>query len=137
MAQEMLSLSSEAVVRPPGGEVYAFGPVRVDVARHVVSRDGQPIALAPKTFELLLILVRSGGRALSRQELVAALWADTFVEEANLSFQISTLRRVLGVGAEQWIETVPKVGYRFTPEVTREAATTHATPCQDAACGSK
>ena len=88
MAQETLSLSSEAVVRPPGGEVYAFGPVRVDVSRHVVTRDGQPIALAPKTFELLLIFVRSGGRALSRQELVAALWADTFVEEANLSFQI-------------------------------------------------
>ena len=102
------------------------GPI--DVARHVVLRDGQPIALAPKTFELLLILVRSGGRALSRQELVAKLWADTFVEEANLSFRISTLRRVLGMGAELWIETLPKVGYRFTPKVTREAPTPMTPP---------
>ena len=88
MAQETRNLSSEAVVRPPAGEVHAFGPVLVDVARHVVTRDRQPIALAPKTFELLLILVRSGGRVLSRQELTAALWPDTFVEEANLSFRI-------------------------------------------------
>ena len=122
MAQETRGLSSEAVVRPPAVEVYAFGPVVVDVARHVVARDGQPIAVAPKTFELLLVLVRSGGRALSRQELVSALWPDTFVEEANLSFQMSTLRRVLGTGGERWIETVPKVGYRFTPEVTRDPA---------------
>ena len=83
---------------------------------------GSPLALAPKTFELLLILVRSGGRALSRQELVAALWPDTFVEEANLSFQISTLRKTLGEGAEAWIETVPKLGYRFTPTVRTEPA---------------
>ena len=122
MAQETRGLSSEAVVRPPAVEVYAFGPVVVDVARHVVTRDGQPIAVAPKTFELLLVLVRSGGRALSRQELVSALWPDTFVEEANLSFQISTLRKALGAGAEQWIETVPKVGYRFTREATPEPA---------------
>lgn len=110
-------------------DVYAFGPIRVDVARHVVTRDGQPIALAPKTFELLLIFVRSDGRALSRQELVAALWPDTFVEEANLSFQISTLRRAIGDasaavgteagGAAPWIETVPKVGYRLTAKVIR------------------
>ncbi len=72
MAQEVRSLSKEAVVRPPAGEVYTFGPIRVDVGRHVVTRDGQPIALTPKAFELLLILVRSGGRVLSRQELVAA-----------------------------------------------------------------
>jgi DNA-binding winged helix-turn-helix (wHTH) protein len=122
VAEEMRSLSPEAVVRPPGGEVYAFGRVRVDVARHLVTGDGQPIAIAPKTFELLLILVRSGGRALSRRELAAALWPDTFVEEANLSFQISTLRKALGEGAEAWIETVPKLGYRFTPPVRTEGA---------------
>ncbi len=102
-------------------DVYAFGPVRVDVARHAVCRDGRPVALAPKTFELLLLLVRSGGRVLSRQELLHALWPDTFVEEANLSFQVSTLRKALGEGADQWIETVPKVGYRFTPTTRAES----------------
>ncbi len=135
MAHGLRSLSAQAVAGPLAGEVYAFGPVRIDVARHVATRDGQPLALAPKTFELLLILVRSGGRVLSRQELIAALWPDTFVEEANLSFQISTLRRALGDaasgaaadadGAEPWIETVPKLGYRFTPAVT---ASTDARP---------
>jgi len=108
-------ISRQAVDEPSRGEIYAFGPVRVDVARHAVTRDGQPIALAPKTFELLLILLRSGGRVLTRQELQQGLWPDSFVEEANLSFQISTLRKALGEGADQWIETVPKVGYRFTP----------------------
>jgi Tol biopolymer transport system component/DNA-binding winged helix-turn-helix (wHTH) protein len=99
-------------------DVYAFGPCRVDVARHVVTRDGRPLSLAPKTFELLLMLVRSGGRALSRHQLMAALWPDTIVEEANLSFQVSTLRKVLGEGADRWIETVPKYGYRLALDVT-------------------
>jgi Tol biopolymer transport system component/DNA-binding winged helix-turn-helix (wHTH) protein len=110
-------------------DVYAFGPCRLDVARRLVSRDGRALSLAPKTFDLLLILVRSGGRVLTRQELIDALWPDTFVEEANLSFQISALRKALGDssavagaeadGASQWIETVPKVGYRFTASVLR------------------
>ena len=115
MAHELRSVSSHAVAAPLAGEVYTFGPVRVDVARHAVWRDGQPLSLAPKTYELLLILLRSGGHVLSRQELLHALWPDTFVEEANLSFQISALRKALGDGAEAWIETIPKVGYRFTP----------------------
>lgn len=117
MAHELRVVSSDVAARSREG-IYAFGPVQIDLARHAVTRDGHPVMLAPKTFELLLILVRSGGRVLSRQELLAALWPDTFVEEANLSFQISTLRKALGDGAEQWIETVPKVGYRFTPDVT-------------------
>jgi DNA-binding winged helix-turn-helix (wHTH) protein len=103
-------------------DVYEFGSCRIDVARRMVTRDDRPIALAPKTFELLLVFVRSGGQVLTRQDLLSALWPDTFVEEANLSFQVSTLRKALGDGAEGWIETVPRVGYRFTPEVTVSAA---------------
>ena len=73
----------------------------------------------PKTFDLLLFLVQSGGRALSKAELMHALWPDTFVEEANLSFQIFTLRKALGEDGAGWIETIPKHGYRFTASVER------------------
>ena len=103
----------------PPGEVYEFGPYCLDADRRVVTRQNQPVGLAPKTFELLLVMVRSQGRAISKQELMASLWPGTFVEEANLSFQVSMLRKALGNGALQWIETVPKHGYRFTADVVR------------------
>ena len=109
---------------------YEFGPYRVDVNRRQLTREDQPVALAPKTLELLLLLVRNPGRALSKQDLMASLWPDTFVEEANLSFQISTLRKVLGEGGQRWIETVPKHGYRFSAEVIviQPTELTSATP---------
>ena len=81
-----------------------------------------PLALAPKTFDLLVLLVESGGRALSKRELMQALWPDMFVEEANLSFQISTLRKALGEDGPKWIETVPKHGYRFVGLVAQVAS---------------
>jgi len=97
--------------------VYEFGPFRLDLERRVFTRDDQVLPLAPKTFDLLLLLVQSPGRAFSKQQLMAALWPDTFVEEANLSFQISALRKTLGEDGGRWIETVPKYGYRFTADV--------------------
>ena len=98
-------------------QLYDFGPYRLDLARRVFTREGRVVPLAPKTFELLHLLVESAGRAFSKQELMAALWPETFVEEANLSFQISVLRKALGKGGAQLIETVPKHGYRFTADV--------------------
>ena len=77
-------------------DVYKFGPFRMDVQRRVFTRGGHAVLLAPKTFDLLVFLVQSAGRAVSKQELMSALWSDTFVEDANLSFQISTLRKALG-----------------------------------------
>ena len=91
--------------------------------RRVLTRDDQVVPLRTETFELLLLLVRNSGRALSKQELMAALWPDTFVEEANLSFQISTLRKTLGETSSHWIETVPKHGYRFAVDVRPVAPT--------------
>jgi DNA-binding winged helix-turn-helix (wHTH) protein/Tol biopolymer transport system component len=101
----------------PDSDLYEFGPYRLDVRRRAVSRGEQVVPLAPKTFELLLLMLRNPGRALSKQELMTALWPDTFVEEANLSFQISTLRKALGEYGARWIETVPKHGYRFAGDV--------------------
>src|SRR5205814_3472723 len=98
--------------------LYDFGAYRLDPAKRLLTRGGESVTLAPKTYELLLLLVQSEGRALSKRELMTALWPDTFVEEANLSFQITTLRKALG---EEWVETVPKHGYRFTIPVTSVA----------------
>ena len=97
---------------------YEFGPFRLDLERRVLTRDDQALPLAPKTFDLLVLLVKSAGRALSKQQLMQALWPDTFVEEANLSFQISVLRKALGEDGARQVETVPKHGYRFIAEVT-------------------
>jgi DNA-binding winged helix-turn-helix (wHTH) protein/Tol biopolymer transport system component len=90
----------------------------LDSAKRVLTKDGKSVALAPKTFDLLLLFIESQGRVLTRSALISALWPDTFVEEANLSFQISTLRKALGAGGMEWIETVPKYGYRFTGPIT-------------------
>jgi len=102
--------------------LYEFGTCRVDDTQRVLTREGQRVPLPPKTFELLLFLLRHPRRAFSKQELLSALWPDTFVEEANLSFQISTLRKALGDGAADWIETVPKHGYRFAAPLNEAAA---------------
>jgi len=64
-------------------------------------------------------MAESGGRLLSKRELMEALWKDAFVEEANLSFQVTTLRKALGEEARAWIEAVPKYGYRFKAPVAR------------------
>src|SRR4051812_30274033 len=98
-------------------ELYEFGQYRLDSSKRLLTRDGETVTLAPKTYELLLLLVQSEGRALSKRELLSALWPDTFVEEANLSYQITTLRKALGEEGDHWVETVPKHGYRFTAAV--------------------
>ena len=101
--------------------VYVFGSYSLDTARRSITRQREPVTTTPKTFDLLLLLVESGGRAFSKSELMAALWPDSFVEEANLSFQISALRKVLGEDGPKWIETVPRYGYRFAAPVSLKA----------------
>ena len=103
---------------------YEFGPFRLEVAEHRLLENGRPIPLRPKLFEALLMLVRRRGFLLPKDELVAALWPDTVVEEGNLSHTISVLRKTLGDSAngERYIETVPKSGYRFIADVRDVAA---------------
>ena len=96
---------------------YEFGGYRLDPRPRVLSLRDRPIALAPKSFDLLLLLVERRGRVLERDELIRELWPDTVVEEANLTFQVSTVRKALGEDGSKWIETVPKHGYRFSGPV--------------------
>jgi TolB-like protein/DNA-binding winged helix-turn-helix (wHTH) protein/Flp pilus assembly protein TadD len=101
-------------------KIYQFGPFRVDAADQSVLRDGRPLALTPKAFDLLVLLVESNGRLLAKDELIQKLWPETFVEEVNLAQNISLIRKTLAVGFEgqPLIETVPKRGYRFRMPVT-------------------
>ncbi len=99
------------------GTVYEFGSFRLDTAKRLLTREGEHLTLPPKTFDLLLLLVESRGRVFAKKELMAALWPDTFVEDANLSFQVSALRKALGGEGAEWIETLPRYGYRFAGEV--------------------
>jgi len=100
---------------------YGFGPWRLVPAERILRRGGEIIHLPPKAFETLLLLVRHAGHLLRKEDLMKALWPDTFVEEVNLANKISLLRRVLGdTGRESVsIQTVSKQGYRFLPAVTR------------------
>src|SRR6478736_5053128 len=95
-----------------GGNSYQFGPFRLDPSERLLLRDGQVVSLTPKAFDLLVYLVERQGRLVEKATLMAALWPDTIVEEANLAFQISALRKALGNGTdgETLIQTVPTRG---------------------------
>ncbi len=103
----------------PDKHFYEFGAYRIDARDHLLLRDGEAVPLPPKTFDLLLALVESGGRVLSKDELMKQVWPDSFVEEANLSHHVFTLRKALGEDSEgRYIETIPRRGYRFVAGVT-------------------
>src|SRR6185436_16131245 len=103
--------------------VYEFGPFRLDPEKPCLWRDGEPVSLTPKAVETLLVLVRQNGKLVEREQLMNAIWPDTFVEDTNLNFNVSMLRKALGTDAEgeQYIKTVPRHGYRFSADV-REVA---------------
>ncbi len=104
---------------------YAFGPFRLDSDKRILVRDGTPVCLAPKATEALLVLVENAGRLVDKGDLMKRVWPDAFVEEGNLNKNIFVLRKVLGEwdGSREYIETVPKRGYRFVAPVSE---VTHA-----------
>jgi DNA-binding winged helix-turn-helix (wHTH) protein/TolB-like protein/tetratricopeptide (TPR) repeat protein len=106
-------------MRQKSGHLYEFGPFVLDTAQHLLSRDGSPVPLTPKTYDMLVVLVENSGRMLSKEELLKTLWPNSFVEESNLTQQISTIRKALGesAGEDRYIVTVPGRGYRFAAEV--------------------
>lgn len=101
-------------------DVYEFGAFRLDVGERVLLRDGTPVPIPPKDLDMLLVLVENRGRLLEKDELLRRVWPDSFVEEANLSHHVFTLRKALGEesGGSKYIETVPRRGYRFVAGVT-------------------
>ncbi len=96
---------------------FRFGAFRYDPAQRLLFRDNEVVPLQPKALELLEVLLRRRGEAISKDELIKALWPDCIVEEIGLARNVSILRKALGEDAESYIETVPRRGYRFTAGV--------------------
>lgn len=93
----------------------------LDPQEKTLFSDSVPLHLPAKEFETLLLLVENNGKALSKDEMMEAIWQDAFVEESNLAKQISRLRKVFNANGEKLIETLPKHGYRFSAEVHKAA----------------
>jgi DNA-binding winged helix-turn-helix (wHTH) protein len=98
---------------------YEFGPFRVDPEKEILLRDGEAVPLAPKTFQVLLVLMRHSQELVTKDDIMKMVWPDTFVEEANLTRNIFMLRKALGETPQdhQYVVTVPGRGYRFAEEV--------------------
>lgn len=101
---------------------YRFEGFTLDPAERLLLRDGKQVSLTPKCFSLLVVLVENSGHVLEKEELLEKVWPNQFVEESNLSFNISALRRALGENHDKhhFIETVPKKGFRFIAPVVEQ-----------------
>ncbi len=104
---------------PEPHRAYEFGPFVLDTVQHSLLKQGSPIDITPKTYDTLLVLLHNHGRMLSKEELMQAVWPDSFVEESNLTQQVFMIRRALGESATEarYIVTVPGRGYRFSGDV--------------------
>ncbi|MFN2492958.1 MAG: winged helix-turn-helix domain-containing protein [Pyrinomonadaceae bacterium] len=106
--------------------IYEFGDFRLDQRERLLSSNGKPVALSPKVFDILLLLVQRSNSLVEKDTLLNEIWPDSFVEEANLSVNIATLRKALGeTDDHRYIHTVPKRGYRFVATVTRREVEDH------------
>ena len=99
---------------------YLFDGFRVDVNERILLKDNREVPLTPKVFDTLLVLLENSSHVLTKKELMQQVWPDSFVEENNLAQNISVLRKALGKSkeGEDYIQTVPKRGYRFVADVT-------------------
>lgn len=111
---------------------YEFGRFRLEPDERLLLKEGQPVTLPPKCFDVLLVLVRNAGHLIQKDELLREVWPETFVEENSLTRTISRLRSALGEGPTDasYVETVSKGGYRFKARVEERH---QATPAQAAA----
>ena len=109
------------------GHRYEFGDFRLDSEPPSLWREERLVALPPKALEMLLLLVRRRGIIVSREELLDTVWRDTFVEEGNINYTVSLLRKSLDKDDKgRFIQTVPKRGYRFVADVLEVAPNGHA-----------
>lgn len=101
----------------PVRNFYEFGEFRLDPTERLLLHSGEPVHLQSRAFDTLLALVKNSGHLVHKQKLLETVWADSFVEENNLTQNISVLRKVLNGTGKSYIETVARHGYRFTAEV--------------------
>src|SRR5216117_1084027 len=101
--------------------LYQFGRFQLEPEERRLLREGLTVSLTPKAFDTLVFLVERAGHLVEKEELMKALWPDSFVEEANLAQHVWTLRKTLGEtqNGGQFIETVARKGFRFIAPVTK------------------
>src|SRR5262245_32532187 len=109
-------------MHPPVKNCYEFGPFRVDADKRLLYRDGEVVPLTARVFDVLLVFITNCGRTLTKEEMMEQVWPGDFVEEGNLTRNVSTLRKALGESPDDhhYLVTIPGRGYRFVAEV-REA----------------
>jgi DNA-binding winged helix-turn-helix (wHTH) protein len=98
------------------GDLYRFDEFELSRSRRTLLRNGQPVTLLPRTFEVLACLVENPGRVLGKEEILKAVWHQAFVEENNLTQHISLLRKALA-DRGRCIATIPGRGYQLTAPV--------------------
>lgn len=105
--------------------LYNFDRFTLDPSEKTLSSNGELIAITPKVFALLKLLVERNGKIVEKDEIMATVWSDSFVEESNLTYTIRQIRKLLGDDFSQpvFVETVPRRGYRFIAEVRESSAT--------------
>src|SRR3954453_9558406 len=97
--------------------LLAFGEFRIDSQNHLLLKSETPIALTPKAFEVLMLLVQHNGEVVSKDELMQAVWPNSFVEESNLTQTVFMLRKALGeTSSKRYVLTVQGRGYRFASD---------------------
>src|SRR5229473_663750 len=116
-------------MRAPEDQIFEFGDFILVPEERLLLCSGEPVPLTPKAFDVLVVLVRRSGHLVSKDDLLSEVWPGTFVEEVNLTVNISALRKALdrGRNGNGMIQTVPKCGYRFVaPVMARDAALARA-----------
>jgi DNA-binding winged helix-turn-helix (wHTH) protein len=96
--------------------VYAFGPFHYDAEQRLLFRQGEVVPLVPKAIDTLHVLLERRGRVVEKADLMKLVWPDTTVEDVGLARNISLLRKALDDESGQYIETIPRRGYRFAAE---------------------
>jgi DNA-binding winged helix-turn-helix (wHTH) protein len=104
---------------PPSEGRYEFAGLRLDVRERLLLRNGAPVSITAKIFDMLLLFVENPNRLLAKDEIMGAVWPDSHIDEATLTRTVSELRKTLGekAGEASFIQTVPKRGYRFVAAV--------------------
>jgi DNA-binding winged helix-turn-helix (wHTH) protein len=113
------------VMNKSSKQFYEFGSFLIDPEERLLMHEGHPVPITPKAYDTLLVLVENHGRVVDKEELMKKVWPDAFVEESGLTRNISVLRKALGDSSpEEYIQTVPRRGYRFASCVRKRIQTT-------------
>ncbi len=102
-------------------ETYKFAEFELDEAKRALLKSGIAVSLNPKAFDLLVVLVENRGEIITKDDLINIVWEGQFVEENNITVQISTLRKILGDKAKsaKFLQTIPGSGYKFIADVQK------------------